>query len=176
MNLVFIYGAPAVGKLTVATELAKKTDYKVFHNHLTVDLVRSIFPFGTKESSELSKRFRIEMFEAAVKANINGVIFTYVYAKDIDDEAVKEIKSHVENAGGNVLFVLLKSNNEELIKRVTSESRKKYTKIQKVNELEDVLSKYELALPIQDTESLIIDNTNFSPEEVSFQIIKHFKL
>jgi len=35
MKLVFIYGPPAVGKLTVANALAKVTGFKVFHNHLT---------------------------------------------------------------------------------------------------------------------------------------------
>lgn len=45
MELVVIYGAPGVGKLTVARELARKTGYKLFHNHLTVDLVKSLFDF-----------------------------------------------------------------------------------------------------------------------------------
>lgn len=34
MRLIFIYGLPATGKLTVAQELAKRTGYKLFHNHL----------------------------------------------------------------------------------------------------------------------------------------------
>ncbi len=36
MRLVFIYGPPGVGKLTVARELAALTGFKLFHNHLTV--------------------------------------------------------------------------------------------------------------------------------------------
>lgn len=46
MQLIFIYGPPAVGKLSVANALAKLTGYRVFHNHLTIDLVRSIFDWG----------------------------------------------------------------------------------------------------------------------------------
>ena len=34
MKLVFIYGPPAVGKLTVAKELAALTGFKVFHNQV----------------------------------------------------------------------------------------------------------------------------------------------
>jgi replication-associated recombination protein RarA len=47
MNLIFLYGPPGVGKLTVAQELAGMTGYKLFHNHLTVDLVYAVFDFGT---------------------------------------------------------------------------------------------------------------------------------
>jgi hypothetical protein len=43
MRLVFIYGIPATGKLTVAQELAKRTGYSLFHNHLVVDLLLSLF-------------------------------------------------------------------------------------------------------------------------------------
>ena len=43
MQLVFIHGAPAVGKLTVARELAALTGFRLFHNHLTVDLAGSVF-------------------------------------------------------------------------------------------------------------------------------------
>jgi hypothetical protein len=47
MKLIFIYGLRATGKLTVAQELATLTDYKLFHNHLAVDLLLSIFEFGS---------------------------------------------------------------------------------------------------------------------------------
>ncbi len=44
MRLVFIYGPPGVGKLTVATALATLTGYRLCHNHLTVNLVTALFP------------------------------------------------------------------------------------------------------------------------------------
>ena len=46
MKLVFLYGPPAVGKFTVAKELAALTGFKLFHNHLTVDVATSIFEHG----------------------------------------------------------------------------------------------------------------------------------
>ncbi|MBD0327065.1 MAG: AAA family ATPase, partial [Pyrinomonadaceae bacterium] len=48
MKLIFLHGLPGVGKLTVARELAKLTGFKVFHNHLAVDLVESLFEFGSQ--------------------------------------------------------------------------------------------------------------------------------
>ena len=41
VKLIFVYGLPATGKLTVARELSSLTGYKVFHNHLVVDLLQS---------------------------------------------------------------------------------------------------------------------------------------
>ena len=48
MKLLFLHGAPAVGKLTVARDLAALTGLRLFHNHLTVDLVSSLFAFGSE--------------------------------------------------------------------------------------------------------------------------------
>ena len=54
MKLIFIYGTPATGKLTVAKVLSNKIGFKVFHNHLTFDLVISIYDGLTPEGSKLS--------------------------------------------------------------------------------------------------------------------------
>ncbi len=55
MILIFIYGMPASGKLTVARELAGITGFKLFHNHQVVDLLLSIFEFGSKPFVELRR-------------------------------------------------------------------------------------------------------------------------
>ena len=46
MRLVVLYGPPGVGKLTVGTELSELTGFKLFHNHLTVNLVTSVIHSG----------------------------------------------------------------------------------------------------------------------------------
>ena len=45
MNFIWIIGAPAVGKMAVARELAKKTGYKFLINHGTIELLIPIFPW-----------------------------------------------------------------------------------------------------------------------------------
>jgi hypothetical protein len=47
MRLVVLYGPPGVGKLTVGTALSELTGFKLFLNHLTVNLVTSVFPPGS---------------------------------------------------------------------------------------------------------------------------------
>lgn len=58
MKLIFIYGSPAVGKLTVAKELSKKIGYPIFHNHLTVDLAKVLFDFEDKRFSSYRDKLR----------------------------------------------------------------------------------------------------------------------
>ncbi len=176
MNLVFIYGSPATGKLTVATELAKLTGYKLFHNHLTVDLVESLFEFGTERASRLSAKFRLEMFEEAGKAKLPGIIFTYVYVKDSDDKFVTQVINTQKTYGGAVMFVLLNCKKEELSKRVENDSRKNFTKVQEADKLNELFRKYEMTSPVPHQKSLIIDNTNLSPQKVAKQIIQAYKL
>lgn len=103
MTLVFLYGPPAFGKLTVATALARLTGYRVFHNHVTIDMVRSVFDFGEGPFWSLVDRYRVELIEAAAQANIPGVILTFVYAQGTDDAFVRRIVEAVQPRRPGVL-------------------------------------------------------------------------
>ena len=58
MNFVVIFGPPAVRKMTVGYELAKLTGMKVFHNHMTIDLILEFFPYGHEKFTTLVSEFR----------------------------------------------------------------------------------------------------------------------
>jgi replication-associated recombination protein RarA len=45
MDLVMLYGPPAVGKLTIAQALTARTGLKLFHNHLVLDAITAVFEF-----------------------------------------------------------------------------------------------------------------------------------
>lgn len=175
MKLVFIYGPPATGKLTVAKELSKITGYRIFHNHLTVDLVSSILNFGEKEFFEINQRLRIEMIGLAAKNNRN-LIFTYCYAFKLDDKFVKNVIKEIKKYGGKVLFVQLYSHPKELEKRVASESRKGFKKIQTKKGLKECLGKWDLFTAIPFVENLNIDNTKISAKKVAKIIKEKYKL
>src|SRR6266581_7019289 len=71
MRLIFLYGPPAVGKLTIAKVLAEKTGYKLLHNHLLVNPITEVFPFENPANRLLVREFRLRIVEEAVKSNIN---------------------------------------------------------------------------------------------------------
>ncbi len=165
MKLIFLYGPPAVGKYTVAKSLSEKTGYKLFHNHATVDLVESVFPFGTKDFWNLVDKIRLDFFELAAKENIPGLIFTFVYAKDSDDAFVKKIIDKVTSNKGEIIFIQLFCEREYLLKRVTEDSRKQFQKIKTVESLLEILEKHNLFDSMPFVKSYKIDNTKLSVDE-----------
>lgn len=175
MRLIFIYGPPAAGKLTVAQELAALTNYKVFHNHLSIDCVEPIFEFGTKSFWKLVEKIRLDVIGEAARENVS-LIYTFCYAKDYDDRHVEQILETVESNGGEVCFVLLACRREELEKRVLEESRKHFGKANNLEILNEILDKYELLSPVPQRESFVIDNSNLSAQETAKKIVLHFKL
>ena len=175
MKVLFLYGAPAVGKLTVANEIAKQTDFKVFHNHLSIDCIKPVFEFGSKPFHKLVELIRNETLAEAAQQNVN-VIFTFCYAKDLDNDYVKKTVEIVESNGGEVIFVLITCDSSELEKRISEESRQKFGKVKTVKTLNELLEKYNLFSPVNNYESLQIDNTNLSAETTAKQIVEHFNL
>lgn len=176
MKLVIIYGPPASGKLTVARELSKITKYKIFHNHLTVDLVNSIFEYGTDIYVEMVHKYRLDLIEAAAKEKIKGLIFTFFYVKYEDDEFVRKIVRRVKKHGSEVCFVQLYCDKNELIKRVKHSSRKSYAKIKSTKLLREVIRKHDSFSSVTFAKNLKIDNTKLSPKKTAEIIKKYYKL
>jgi hypothetical protein len=77
VKLIFMYGLPATGKLTVGQELAAISGYKLFHNHLVVDLLLSVFEFGSEPFVELREEIWLRVFNEAARCGLPGLIFTF---------------------------------------------------------------------------------------------------
>lgn len=175
MKLIILYGPPAVGKLTVAKLLAQQTGVKLFHNHLSVDLVASILSFADEDFWPEVRSIRNRMFAFSAKKK-QDLIFTYVYDYGEFEEHINGYIKAYEKEGGEICLVQLTADKDEIVKRVINESRHNTHKIKKPAELLDYMSKHELFKPMKGRKSLTIDNTNLPPEKVVDQIIAHFHL
>jgi len=174
MKLIYIYGPPAVGKLSVGKELAKLTKFKLFHAHLTADYVSSIFPLRDDITNDLKCKIAYIMFEEASKHDIN-IIFTKVYYPN-DKNFVKKVIQIIEKYNGEVLFIKLYCKPEKLYKRVTQNSRKAFDKVKKINHLKKILKKDNHFETIPFKKSLIINNDNILPKECAKKIKEYYNL
>jgi AAA domain len=175
MKLVFIYGPPASGKLTVARELAKLTGFRVFHNHVSIEFVQSLFEFGTKPFLRLTDKYRTEMIEEAAKEGVN-TIFTFVYGKPEDDPFVRKIIRKVNGHGGEVCFVRLHCDRDELERRVDNKARSSLGKITTKKLLNYVFKKFDLDSAVPFQPSLMIDTGTRSPRKAARTIAQHYSL
>jgi AAA domain len=178
MKLLLLYGPPAVGKLTIAKEIARLTGFKVFHAHLTVDLVASILPRGAPSYRKLVWEIRYAVFAEAARANIDGLIFTMVYGRDREPFIARCVEI-VERCAGEVCLVHLYCQAETLRQRVVREDRTQHGKITSVELLNETLRHREPQAPFEAAtqwDSLSLNTDVWRPVEAAQQVIAHYRL
>ena len=155
--------------------MAKLTGFKLFHNHVSIQFVQSIFDFGTKTFWRLTGKYRLEMIEEAAKEGID-TIFTFVYSKGEDDKFVRRVLQKVRSNGGQVYLVRLYCDRKELVRRVKSSQRRRMGKVGTEKMLSDLFRRYNLNLEIPLHTSLSIDTTNRTPRSAAKTIARHYRL
>ncbi|UFT99419.1 AAA family ATPase [Radiobacillus kanasensis] len=186
MKFILLFGPQAVGKMTVGQELEKVTELKLFHNHMTIDLIHRFFDFDSASFWKLVHLFRVEIFKEVAKSDLDGLIFTYVWAFDqkADWDFVNEVCEIFESNGAEVYMVELQADIKERLARNKTDLRlkEKPTKQnveQSERNLKETMEKHRLhslSGEIQYTNYVRINNTNLSAKEVALQIKDKFLL
>lgn len=169
MKLVFIYGQAGVGKLTVGRELAALTGMALFHNHLVVDAVGSVFPFGSEPFVKLRERFWLDVFAEAAAAN-RSVIFTFAPENTVASDFPERALSLVEGAGGSVFFIELIASVTEQERRIDAPSRARFGKLRSLELLRELRSQFDAALVAMPKPCLSIDTTSVEPRAAAAAI------
>lgn len=125
MNLIILFGPPAVGKMTVGQELAKLTGYRLLHNHMTIDLALEFFEHGTPDFNALVPELRRTLVRAAAASDLTGMIFTFVWCFDLpEDKAfLDELRDIVAEGGGKKFYAELQADIEVCVSRHRSLNR-----------------------------------------------------
>lgn len=122
MRLVLIFGDSAVGKMTVGQELCKITDLKLFHNHMTIELVLDVF--GAYDQEAILK-LRNVIFEEFSKTDNYGMVFTFIWDFNTQDDwdFVKEITAIFGKVNSDIYYVELDAPLDIRLERNKTENR-----------------------------------------------------
>lgn len=175
MNLIFLFGPPGVGKYTVGKELAKITGYRLFHNHLTVDLVLPVFDFGTKPFVDIRHDVWMMVFSRAKKERLPGLIFTYQPEPSVPDYFIPDLIRLVEDRRNTIYFTELTCDRETLRERITDPERQRFTKIMD-SEVERYFDRDHLIPEAVHRLKYTLDNTDLNPVSAAITITNHFRL
>jgi len=183
MKLVLIFGALAVGKMTVAQELAKITNLRLFHNHMTIEPVIEIF--GAFNSA-VTVRLREVIFEEFVRTENYGMVYTGAWKlNDPEDWAYfTGIAKYFTETGGEVYFVNLVATQEARLSRNETENRLFHKPSMRQTDAartrlisKDARHRYESHADEFVPENFIkIDNTHLEADAVAKIIKKRFDL
>lgn len=186
MDLIIICGPPASGKMTVGQELQKLTGYKLFYNHLSLELVNQFFDFGTPNFNSLDRKIRFDIFAEIANSDIAGLIFTIVWAFDEaeDAEYIEDIIKVFQNRNPKVSIVELDCEQSERLKRNRTENRLAHKPSKRDVAFSDNLLRNEdktyrmnsLEGEYPEMNIFKIENTNKTAMEVAEMIVDHFKL
>jgi hypothetical protein len=129
MKLIFLHGAPATGKLTVAKALLRAVPGRLFDNHAAIDVARTVFDFGAPGFWSLVHTVRSSVLGAAAEHGVPLVVVTYCYAEPDDRPAFEQLEAIVQRHGGELHPVFLYCSGEEIIRRVSNADRAERRKI-----------------------------------------------
>jgi len=185
MKFVLIFGPAAVGKMTVGKALAGRTGLKLFHNHMSLELAFNFFEFGTPQFKHLSELFRFEIFEQVAGSDLDGLIFTFVWAFDDpkEDAYVDRIVDIFKAGNAETYYVELEASQATRLERNVQEDRITAKPSKKDLERSSNMLKYHdekyrmntLEGEFKRPNYIKINNENLSAEAVADQVVQYFK-
>ncbi len=171
--------------MTVAYAIAQQTGFRVFHNHMTIDLVTPFFAFGTPAFVRLVNLFRQRIFEEVAQSSLPGLIFTYVWSLDHahDQTYVDTTCAIFRQYGWEIALVELAADQAERLRRNTTEFRlsqkpSKRNLAWSEQHLLDLDQQHKLNSTDEFTDHanyLKLDTTLLSAEETADRIIRAFR-
>ena len=175
VDLILLHGRPASGKLTVANHLNTMIGSRVFHNHLTIDVAKSLFDFGEPEFWDLVTELRLISYRSFFDHGSGSAVATWCYEEPEDLETFLEVKSIAASAKARVLPVFLNCDIPILESRVGNEHRVDMKKLTDVEQLRKIISKKNHC-PVPDDQCLNLDSGLHSAKSNAQRIISNFGL
>lgn len=175
MQLIFIWGGAASGKLTVAKELARLTSLPLFHNHLVVDALLERLEFGEPDFVRLREQMWMAGFETAASQN-RSLIFTFAPEPTVPAGFTDRVEALIESFGGKVRYVRLVLSEAEQEKRIANPSRAEFKKLVSRDLLRELRPEFLDAEAAMPPAALVLDTEQDDPETSARRIASAFGL
>lgn len=176
MNLVFLHGRPATGKLTIARKLVTLTGYQLYHNHVAVDDALQLYAFGTPGFIQRREQLWREFFVRAAKQLPPGVIFTFSPENTVPQSFVDWLFGEWSAIGIRLLSIELLASETAIETRLGASQRKHFKKITELSLYRELRSRGAFNSPAIPRSDLRINTEKNSADEAARQIVTQFKL
>lgn len=176
---VLFIGPPAVGKLTIAKIISKKTGYHLVHNHLLIDFLKNIIPESIYTDRKIYRyKLYFDLLEIFSKNKIS-LVMTLAYAQDYFTEdglsfpdLIQKIENIAHSNNGELVVIHLTAGLKTLLSRVTSMSRRNFGKIKNKNLLKKVYESNDFQTTPDNIKNVFkIETDNKNKEDVFIEVL-----
>jgi hypothetical protein len=175
MRLVFIHGAPGAGKLTTAKAVQSRTNARLFDNHASIDVARTVFDFGAPGFWELVQTVRLSVLDAAAKGGVPLLVMTFVYVAPSDLPTFEQFEAAVRRHGGDMLPVYLQCSTPEIVRRIGNPDRVARKKMATEEGVRDFIAQNQVSA-VPRPACLVLDSEADDADANAVRIIRHFSL
>jgi hypothetical protein len=167
VHLIFIHGAPATGKYTVARELAALTGHELYHNHLVVDEVLKTHAFGSPGFvAERDRRWR-EHFTTAAGDPGRKLLFTFNPENTVPQAFIDWMFTDLPRRGVKLFSVQLIASEADIEARLNSTQRQGFKKLTDLEFYRQLRDSGAFATPVLPPADLVLDTGRHSPVEAA---------
>ncbi|MCB1692829.1 MAG: hypothetical protein KDI19_08690 [Pseudomonadales bacterium] len=170
MHLIFLHGAPGVGKRTVALELSKELSFPFLNFQLLNSLLGPVFG-SSEDFFELRNDIYKTIVERALAGYEDGLIATFTYEPSIPMGLFASFIRAAEESAGIGLFIGLTCASEDLRTRIESPERVDLDKVANFQAVEESLARGDYELPSLPGPSMTIDTSGETPGETVQNIL-----
>jgi predicted kinase len=170
LQVIFIFGPTASGKLTIAREVATTTGFRLFPDHLAVNLVSGVFDADMRPFIRIREWAWMEVLREAVHAN-RSLVFTFEPQATIRGSFISHACVIIERLGGEVVFVELDCPQAVIETRIENEDRRALGKLASLQAYRRLRDQGGFQFRTMPTPAVKIDTSQCTPAEAATRIV-----
>jgi len=124
MHLIFLHGAPGVGKRTIAQELSSNLGFPFLNTHHLSELLEPVFGDGTESFVGLRDDLFTRLVSDALALPEDGLIVSFIYDSRFSPAIFQPFIEAAQKTGDTALFIGLTCDDDELQARAAATGHK----------------------------------------------------